>query len=71
MELAQIELLKIAEGFCDAHVLLALNRLGVFEAVAGGAKTAAEIGQAVGAHEASLARLLGAGTAIRVLVKIK
>jgi predicted O-methyltransferase YrrM len=68
MELAQIELLKIAEGFFDAHVLFALNRLGVFDAVAGGAKTAAEIGQAVGVREEPLARLLCAGTAIRVLV---
>jgi SAM-dependent methyltransferase len=63
----QMQLVSLAEGFIQSSVFFALLRLGVFEALGGDERTAAELAGSLGAQEAPLRRLLDAGVQIELL----
>jgi len=63
----QIAVLNVAEGFFQSAVLFALLRLGVFESIGEDDKPLDELAAKVGATPETLARLLNAGVALKLL----
>lgn len=64
---AQVELFRIAEGFLSSGVLFALVKLGIFERIGTGERTAQDLAEALGAPPEALTRLLEAGVAAELL----
>jgi SAM-dependent methyltransferase len=63
----QVFVLSLAEGHIASSVLFALLRLGVFDLVGDGARTAEDLAGSVGAQVGHLTRLLNAGVVIGLL----
>ncbi|MDA8097991.1 MAG: methyltransferase [Nitrospiraceae bacterium] len=64
----QIEVLSLAEGFLQSSVLFALLRLRIFELIDSGSRSLEELATEVQARPETLARLLNAGVALKLLV---
>src|SRR6266852_302431 len=65
--LDQLRVLSLAEGFFESSVLFALLRSHVFEHIGEGAASSAELAEKLGARPETLARLLNAGAALKIL----
>jgi SAM-dependent methyltransferase len=63
----QLRVLSLAEGFFESSVLFALLRSHVFEHIGEGAASSAELAEKLGARPETLARLLNAGVALKIL----
>jgi SAM-dependent methyltransferase len=63
----QMRVLSIAEGFFQSNVLFALLRLHVFEYIGEGEATVMELAEKLGVQTGTLARLLNAGVALKIL----
>jgi SAM-dependent methyltransferase len=63
----QMKVLSIAEGFFQSNVLFALLRLHVFEYIGEGEISATELAEKLGVQTGTLARLLNAGVASKIL----
>jgi hypothetical protein len=66
--LDQLRLLSLAEGFFESSVLFALLRSRVFEHIGEGEVSSAQLAEILGARPETLARLLNAGVALKILV---
>lgn len=64
---AQIELLDMAEGIFRSQILFALNKLQVFNRIGSAEKRLEDIADEIGARPDTLARLLNAGVALKLL----
>jgi SAM-dependent methyltransferase len=65
--LNQIEILSIAEGFFQSDILFALLKLRIFERIGEESKTLDELATELNARPETLARLLNAGVALKLL----
>lgn len=63
----QIDVLSLAEGFLQSSVLFALLKLKIFERIEEGHQTASALAEQVHARTDTLARLLNAAVALRLL----
>jgi SAM-dependent methyltransferase len=63
----QMEVLSIAEGFFQSHVIFALLKLRIFECIGEGSKALDELSTMLGVQSETLARLLNAGVVLKVL----
>ena len=63
----QIQLLSVAEGFCQSAIVFALLRLQVFEHLADASLTVEQLAVATGADSSRLGRLLNAGVMLHLL----
>ena len=64
---SQVEVLSIAESFFQSSILFALAKLRIFELIGDGEKSLEELGDALGARPETLARLMTAGVALKLL----
>jgi SAM-dependent methyltransferase len=63
----QLEFLSIAEGFFESRILFSINKLGIFSLLGEEAKSLQEIAASIDARPDTLARLLNAGVALKLL----
>jgi hypothetical protein len=63
----QVNVLALAEGFFHTSVLLALLKLGIFDAIGDGERSGEQLAHEIGARPETLARLLNAGVALSLL----
>ncbi len=63
----QMEVLSKAEGFFESSILFALLKLKIFERIGDGSKTVHELAAELAARPETLARLLNAGVALKLL----
>lgn len=63
----QLDLLSMAEGFFESRILFSLNKLGIFNMLGEGSKSLSSLAGALNAREDTLARLLNAGVALKLL----
>lgn len=63
----QLELLSMAEGFFESRILFAINKLGIFSLLGEDTKSLQDIATAIDARSDTLARLLNAGVALKLL----
>lgn len=67
INLKQIEILSIAEGFLHSSVLFALLKLKVFERIQSGKRSVADLATDMKVKPETLSRLLNAGTVLNLL----
>ena len=63
----QLDLLSMAEGFFESRILFSLNKLGIFNMLGEDSKSLSSLAGALDAREDTLARLLNAGVALKLL----
>lgn len=63
----QLEFLSIAEGFFESRILFSINKLGIFSLLGEETKSLQDIATAIDARPDTLARLLNAGVALKLL----
>ena len=67
IQMNQIQVLSLAEGFFQSSVLFALLKLRIFERIGDGSQTLEELAKQLDARPDTLARLLNAGVVLRLL----
>ncbi len=63
----QLDLLSMAEGFFESRILFSLNKLGIFNLLGEESKSLSSLAADINAREDTLARLLNAGVALKLL----